>query len=530
MKKNLLSFLLAIIFLVSTQTSIFAAENNYLNKSKTAEELKNDQTTITLSLEASEEKTYSDVVFVLDKSTSTNVRNEALKMLQELNKRTEKHKIKVGIVIFNKQSNTVLELTELNDDNLNDIKSAMNTKISSGTNLEAGIRAGKKMLDSDNKVENKNKHLVIVSDGVTYLWSDEPKTVFNENDDNGEENIYCGPEIGQLKKNHKDIESYLNELKNCKSWMDKYKESYETTINSYSDIYDGQTLYKYDPQKDYSKKYVPAESREKSGYSTDIAMYTAAKEYEKSVNNGYNCFVYGSTEQLSNHPYGLNFMLGLSSLGGISTKYDDDSSGVEGMFDNVKSDILYTIEKGKITDVIGKDFDLIQNSFKLYIGNKELKSTINDKKEICFGDKDENGIYPYVIEYIKKPEKFILNINTPVIKGEKLELKYQIKLVNKSEKEGEYIAYTNEEAYIDYTSTGGKEKKEYFEKPLIKYTVNKTKPKNENKNQNKELPPKEKITSSPQTGDQSRNGMYPIIMLISLAGLGSILYKLKKSF
>ena len=57
-------------------------------------------------------------------------------------------------------------------------------------------------------------------------------------------------------------------------------------------------------------------------------------------------------------------------------------------------------------------------------------------------------------------------------------------------------------AYIDYTSTGGKEKKEYFEKPLIKYTVNKTKPKNENKNQNKELPPKEKITSSPQTGDQ----------------------------
>lgn len=146
MKKNLLSFLLVIIFLVSTQTSIFAAENNYLNKSKTAEELKNDQTTITLSLEASEEKTYSDVVFVLDKSTSTNVRNEALKMLQELNKRAEKHKIKVGIVIFNKQSNTVLELTELNNDNLNDIKSAMNTKISSGTNLEAGIRAGKKCL------------------------------------------------------------------------------------------------------------------------------------------------------------------------------------------------------------------------------------------------------------------------------------------------------------------------------------------------------------------------------------------------
>ncbi|WP_294463961.1 VWA domain-containing protein [uncultured Anaerofustis sp.] len=529
MKKNLLSFLLFIIFLLSTQTSIFAAENNYLNKSKSAEELKNDKTTITLSLKANEVKTYSDVVFVLDKSTSTNVKNEALKMLQELNKNAQNHKIKVGIIIFNKQAHNILELTELNNDNLKTIEKAINTKISSGTNLEAGIRAGRKMLDSDNKVENKNKHLVIVSDGVTYLWSDEPKTVFNENNNTGEENIYCGPDIGQLKKNHKDIESYLDELKDCKSWMNKYKESYETTIKTYTDIYDGQTLYSYNPDEDYSKKYVPADNRENNGYSTDIAMYTAAKEYEKAVNNGYDCFSYGSTDQLSDHPYGLNFMLGLSSLGGISKKYDDNASGVEGMFDNVKSDILYTIEKGKITDLIGKDFDLISNSFKLYIGNKELKSTINDKQEICFGDKDKDGIYPYVIEYINKPEKFILSINTPVKKTEKLELKYQVKLINKSDKEGEHIAYTNEEAYIDYTSTDGKEKQEYFNKPHIKYIVNKTNPKNI-ENQKKEIINKEKTTKTPQTGDTNDNYIYSIIMLISLAGLGSILYKLKKSF
>ncbi len=54
---------------------------------KTATELdENDKTTVTLNIGSGETKTVSDVVFVLDKSTSMDVREEAAAMLKELEK------------------------------------------------------------------------------------------------------------------------------------------------------------------------------------------------------------------------------------------------------------------------------------------------------------------------------------------------------------------------------------------------------------------------------------------------------------
>ena len=53
------------------------------------------------------EKLESDVVFVLDKSTSAQVEDQALEMLEKLRMQIDKTdaKVKVGIVIFNKIAN-----------------------------------------------------------------------------------------------------------------------------------------------------------------------------------------------------------------------------------------------------------------------------------------------------------------------------------------------------------------------------------------------------------------------------------------
>lgn len=69
-----------------------AKENQWdISKSKTATPLdENYQTKVTLSLPSKSEKLESDVVFVLDKSTSTQVEDQALEMLGKLQQQIEK--------------------------------------------------------------------------------------------------------------------------------------------------------------------------------------------------------------------------------------------------------------------------------------------------------------------------------------------------------------------------------------------------------------------------------------------------------
>ena len=118
------------------------------SKSKTATNLDgNYKSQVTLSLPAAQETLASDVVFVLDKSTSATVEEQMISMLNDLNEqaKTTGAAINVGVVIFNKVANNVLNLTELNDANLPAIEAAIAQEISGGTNLNAGLLAGKAM-------------------------------------------------------------------------------------------------------------------------------------------------------------------------------------------------------------------------------------------------------------------------------------------------------------------------------------------------------------------------------------------------
>ena len=76
-----------------------------ISKSKKATNLdENFESQVTLSLPSAEEKLENDIVFVLDKSTSVQLENEALEMLKELQAQAKENgaKVKVGVVIFNK--------------------------------------------------------------------------------------------------------------------------------------------------------------------------------------------------------------------------------------------------------------------------------------------------------------------------------------------------------------------------------------------------------------------------------------------
>ena len=128
---------------------------------------------MTLSLPAAEEQLVTDVVFVLDKSTSATVEAKSLEMLRSLKDQLENTgaKINVGVVIFNAVANVANngEFFDLATEYA-DIEAAIQQTLKSGTNMHAGLLAGKAMLDADTSVDSSRKYLILVSDGLTYYY------------------------------------------------------------------------------------------------------------------------------------------------------------------------------------------------------------------------------------------------------------------------------------------------------------------------------------------------------------------------
>lgn len=148
-----------------------------VSRSKTATALDTSTWTsnVTLSLPSAEEALASDVVFVLDKSTSTELEDQALGMLAALKDQaaSTEAKVKVGVVIFNKEAN-VTPLTDLAT-GYETIENAIKQEIRSGTNTHAGLLAGKQMLDEDKEVAANRKYLIFVSDGISYMYDTDGK-------------------------------------------------------------------------------------------------------------------------------------------------------------------------------------------------------------------------------------------------------------------------------------------------------------------------------------------------------------------
>ena len=207
-----------------------------ISKSKKATNLdENFESQVTLSLPSAEEKLENDIVFVLDKSTSVQLENEALEMLKELQAQAKENgaKVKVGVVIFNKEAHKsdFMDLGTQYDA----IAAAIRENISSGTNLSAGILAGKKMLDEDTQVAAGRKSLVLLSDGITYIFGEKPTAVAWGFENDGSEHSWRTGSLIKYGNNKALSEDEWNErLGTIKAQMDAqgdaFDHSYEPEI------------------------------------------------------------------------------------------------------------------------------------------------------------------------------------------------------------------------------------------------------------------------------------------------------------
>ena len=435
-----------------------------ISRSKTATKLDKKTWTsdVTLSLPSAEENLASDVVFVLDKSTSTDLEDQALRMLNKLKEQAKstEAKVKVGVVIFNKEAH-VTPLTDLATDD-NTIEKAIKQTISSGTNTHAGLLAGKQMLDEDAEVAANRKYLIFVSDGITYMYNAEPTaTAWSFFADSWKH--WAGPDNWKSKYDNN------NPPADWSAWMTKIGAQVEAQGTEFEYPYDEKAT-KWTPEDDSSKNYAN---------SIDKALYLTYQVYQEAQEAGYNCYAVAN-EVERNYLWGPAFMRYLA--GGETVN-----------FDKIQNDILYAVSAGStVEDQMGDAFDFVPGSLKLTVGGKELKSKADDNMTY-FGDNAEDLSETncrFKVLYAPDTDAFVWTINEHVSNFAPVQLTYTVKLTKPETDPGTYgvedlkgekdvpadkALFTNKRAVLNAINSAGAQLKPLdFPKPSVSYTVKKS--------------------------------------------------------
>ena len=478
--KKLLAILLALIMMLTTVSAMAAAapEKWDISKSKTATNLDaNYESKITLSLPSAEEPLVSDIVFVLDKSTSAQLEQQALDMLGKLKVHVEETgaTVKVGVVIFNKVANVANDGKFFNlATEYDGIEAAIKQEIKSGTNTHAGLLAGKKMLDDDKSVENNRKYLIFVSDGITYMYDKEAKIVpyywMNDNSPYFSKDPYSW-QFKYLNNNAPDDWSV---------WIKVVEAAMSAEAGNAPDPvpYDSTLNVEIGTLVSAEMKYTT---------SVDRALYYSYQTYQAAKNAGYN--VYAMTADSgadTTYPWGRSFMNYLAG----DKKVD---------FSEIRNDILYLVGAGStVTDYMGYvegdyNFDFVNDAaaLSLKVGDDSYQAIKLEDNKYGFkpsgNNSDGNNSYDYIVEYFPKEkdeENFVWTINVPVSNFAPVQLTYAVKLTNPKTASGTYGTYdkdgsknyeglytNNSAVLIPKNSSGDTGADETFNKPTVSYTV-----------------------------------------------------------
>ena len=526
------------VTVTENRTSTMTVTNTYTEKqevvptpdtskpdvNKTAIDLVNDKTDVTLSVGGKSAKENVAVMFLLDKSTSQGIRDEAAKMLNELATKTNTN-ILYDVVIFsgtarssgwqNIQDTTTLE-TIKNNFVIGDV--------TSGTNMSAGILKAKTDRATLKKehTEYTETYLITLSDGITYVWSEEDQgpvycvPVKNIGNSSGETNIQTGPDVwnmmydngDSLQKIYGGVSQFLSAMPNkiANTKADDHVKVFDSSENPIE-------TYIYNPTE--TKK-----TTDKYACGPEAAMYYSITGYAELAKEFTKTFAYAVPEldksgqdNVNNwtlFPWGREVMEYCKSIS-FNKDWDGNVSNTNPgkIFSGIKDVIYYEIQSGSITDVIGADFSLTdqtltQNTFTLTVNGKAVTANAPTGNVITFGEEDEStGKYPYVLTYYKgtatknadntytitsgektytytpydttgevngpvSDEFFVLEMNVPVVS---LDLKYNLSLTSKRTASGTYEVPTNESATLAYQSANQSSGTVDFNEPTVSYRV-----------------------------------------------------------
>lgn len=518
MKKRILACLLALVMLIGAMPVMALAaepeaENWEVSKSKTATALDADGSTrVTLSLPSAEEKLASDVVFVLDTSDCVGeVMEQVSGLVAQLKTAQEKNNadIKVGAVIFNGSSYTMFDgkLVDVATaiERLNDLSTKATSEekvweyfgldmdpnyVNKGSNLHAGLRAAKKLLDSDDAVSAGRKYLVSITDGMSYYWNDEQDNVYGVYSADSEHNGYnypnllfyawCEahnistelPSLYQLPEGF-SWDSYLENAKALEAKDNgKYAINVRETKNKLATNFKYVRFSSVQILEDKQIPYIPAKEKAVHAHGIDYSVTACLNTYQEMVDAGYQCYTL-------NPDYGTNTfpVLFTSKLNEMAKKTVID-------FNSIQNDILYAVGAGStVEDIMGYDtrngnnynFDLVPGSLILTVGGQSLASKrvgntyyfgntgvdLNEKNcrfQVVYTPADDGS------------EKFVWTINEHVSNFSRVQLSYQLRLRDDARTSKDNYFYTNFSATLTPKDSGGKTGiNQTFDRPRVTF-------------------------------------------------------------
>lgn len=497
---------------------------------KTATELdENLETKVTLSFPGKREAEPSDVVFVLDKSGASaqmDIYNQAKEFLGQISQKAKDDglDIKVGVVLFNKVGNVQQPLTDVVT-GYDDILSAMNSTVRSGTNMHAGLLAAKSILDADTAVKAENKHVILISDGATYLYckNGDYTTPYTRSfgSVNGE-NSMGGIWESQRREYNTDnawkkfsdgsnfiFSQAMTSPQKLAEYLAYYKDQYQNSDKNWAQ-YD----YEYTVEAANNGTTNPIPLDVNAPCNCDIAYISADDTFQAMANAGYDMNVYFKNEADFD---GSNF---LKYLARITNNGELDKD-----FAEIRAKLVDKIAAGStVVDVVGADFDFVNEPAKISLtanGEKLAPEKIDDAT-YGFG-KLADGSYRFTLGYVDgDQEMLVLMLNEAASPSRPLVLEYSEHLVNVPTEPGTHTLKVNESAFLNPIDGYGVSGESYeFPVPTVTYTVPEPEQKPEDTTKpsadNTKKPAKKAKGGVPKTGDATAPAAAVCLLVTGIA-------------
>lgn len=483
---------------------------------KTATELdENLETNVTLSFPGKREAEPADVVFVLDKSGASaqkDIYNQAKSFLEEVKTKAQADglDIKVGVVLFNKVGNIKQQLTDVVT-GYDDILAAMNSSLDSGTNMDAGLLAAKSILDADTAVKAENKHVILISDGATYLYcknGDYTKPYTRSfGSVEGGRNMMGGIWEWQSREYHTNnawkqfsdgsnfIFSQAKESsEKLGQYLDYYRDQYENSEKNWAQ-YDYE--YTDDAANNGTTNPIPLDVT--APCNIDVAFWSTDDTFQSMVSAGYDMNVYYKNRADFSGQVFLEYLARNSNNGQLDTD-----------FNKLKAKLVDKIAVGStVEDFIGNNFDFVNDASKisLNVAGEDLTPEKIDETTYGFG-KRADGTYRFTLKYTAgENEKLVFTLNEAAVPAKPVVLTYSEVLVNKPTEAGTHSLKVNESATLHpVDGNGDKGTASDFPVPTVAYTVAapEQKPEEPTKPADTKKPVKtDKKGNLPKTGDNA---------------------------
>ena len=465
---------------------------------KTATALdENLETKVTLSFPGQREAEPADVVFVLDKSgasAQTDIFKQAKAFLEEINQKAKADglNIKVSVVLFNKMGNVQLPLTDVVA-GYDDILNAMNSSVHSGTNMDAGLLAAKSILDADTAVKAENKHVILISDGATYLYCKngdytKPYTrsfgdpTKQTNPVTGAAYPYGSNKMGGIwewesREYHNNnawkkfsdgsnfiFSQAMKSPEKLGEYLAYYRDQYENSEENWAQ-YD----YEYTDDAANNGTTNPIPNKVTAPCNSDVAFWSTDDTFQSMVNAGYDMNVYFKNQADFDGSNFLKYLTRNSNNGQLDTNFAE-----------IKAKLVDKIAAGStVEDFIGTDFDFINDPAKISLtaNDEKLSPEKIDATTYGFGKKSD-GTYRFTLKYqAGENEKLILTLNEAAAPSRPVVLEYSELLVNKPTEPGTHTLKVNESAVLHPIDGNGVAGEAYeFPVPTVDYTVAKPDP------------------------------------------------------